>query len=97
MEVRALPYLHWWTFLGYYQSVDHDGLFGFVLTIRQKKTRGKKLENTSRSFIAPTSIFAVSKKNLLRKRRRTPCNPCLILSRKKVKLNGKRRRRLYYH
>ena len=50
MEVRALPYLHWWTFLGYYQSVDHDGLFGFVLTIRQKKARGKKLEKYEQEF-----------------------------------------------
>ena len=50
MEIRALPYLHWWTFLGYYQSVDHDGLFGFVLTIRQKKARGKKLEKYEQEF-----------------------------------------------
>lgn len=49
-EVRALPYLHWWTFLGYYQSIDHDGLFGYVLTIRQKKAKGKKLEKHEREF-----------------------------------------------
>lgn len=49
-EVRALPYLHWWTFLGYYQSIDHDGLFGFVLTIRQKKAKGKKLEKHEQEF-----------------------------------------------
>lgn len=50
VEVRALPYLHWWTFLGYYQSIDHDGLFGFVLTIRQKKAKGKKLEKYEQEF-----------------------------------------------
>jgi len=50
VEVRALPYLHWWTFLGYYQSIDHDGLFGYVLTIRQKKAKGKKLEKHEREF-----------------------------------------------
>ena len=55
MEVRALPYLHWWTFLGYYQSVDHDGLFGFVLTIRQKKARGKNLEKYEQE-INPSNI-----------------------------------------
>ena len=49
-EVRALPYLHWWTFLGYYQTVDHDGLFSFVLTIRQKRARGKKLEKYEQEF-----------------------------------------------
>lgn len=50
VEVRALPYLHWWTFLGYYQSIDHESLFGFVLTIRQKKAKGKKLEKHEREF-----------------------------------------------
>lgn len=49
-EVRALSYLHWWTFLGYYQSIDHDGLFGFVLTIRQKRAKGKKLEKHEQEF-----------------------------------------------
>jgi hypothetical protein len=49
-EVRSLSYLHWWTFLGYYQSIDHDGLFGFILTIRQKKARGKKLEKYEQEF-----------------------------------------------
>lgn len=50
MEVRSLQYLHWWTFLGYYQSIDGDGLFGFVLTIRQKKAKGKKLEKHEQEF-----------------------------------------------
>ncbi len=50
VEVRTLPYLHWWTFLGYYQSIDHDGLFGYVLTIRQKKAKGKKLEKHEQEF-----------------------------------------------
>ena len=50
MEVRALPYLHWWTFLGYFQSVDHDDLFSYVLGIRQKRAKGKKLEKWEREF-----------------------------------------------
>lgn len=50
MEVRALPFLHWWTFLGYFQSIDHDDLWGQVLTIRQKRARGKKLEKWERDF-----------------------------------------------
>ena len=49
-EVRALPYLHWWTFLGHFQSVDHESLWGFVLSIRQKKAKGKKLEKHEQEF-----------------------------------------------
>lgn len=63
VEVRALPYLHWWTFLGYYQSIDHDGLFGFVLTIRQKKAKGKKLEKYEQEFYrSNTSLCRVDDK-----------------------------------
>ena len=48
-EVRALPYLHWWTFLGYYMEIG-DGLFAQVLNIRQKKSKGKKLEKWEKEF-----------------------------------------------
>ena len=50
MEVRSVPYMHWWTFLGYFESVDPDGLFGTVLSLRQKKARGKKLEKYEQEF-----------------------------------------------
>lgn len=49
-EVRELPYLHWWTFLGYFQSVDHDDLLSYVLGIRQKRAKGKHLEKWERDF-----------------------------------------------
>lgn len=49
-EVRAEPYMHWWTFLGYFQSIDRDDLWGFVLTIRQKKAKHKKLEKHETEF-----------------------------------------------
>lgn len=51
-EVRSLPFLHWWTFLGYFQSIDRDDLWGTVLTIRQKKAKGKKLEAHEKEFYA---------------------------------------------
>ena len=50
MEVRSVPYLHWWTFYGYYQSIDHESLCGFVMMIRQKRARGKKLEKYEKEF-----------------------------------------------
>lgn len=49
-EVRAVPYLHWWTFLGYFQSIDSEDLWGQVLTIRQKKARHKPLEKWEQEF-----------------------------------------------
>lgn len=50
MEVRAVSYLHWWTFLGYFQTIDHDDLWGFILLIRQKRVKGKKLEKHEQEF-----------------------------------------------
>lgn len=52
MEVRSVDYLHWWTFLGYFQAIDRDDLWGVVLTIRQKKAKGKKLEKHEKEFLA---------------------------------------------
>lgn len=49
-EVRALPFVHWWTFLGWFQSIDHDNVWTMVLTIRQKKATGKKLEKYEKEF-----------------------------------------------
>ena len=48
-EVRDTP-MHWWTFLGFYQSIDHEDLFSFVVSIRQKKARHKKLEKYESDF-----------------------------------------------
>lgn len=51
-EIRLLPYMHWWTFLGYFQEAGKDDLWGMVLAIRQKKKRGKKLEKFEKEFYA---------------------------------------------
>ena len=48
-EVRALPYVHWWTFMGWYMEIK-DGLFSQVLSIRQKRSKGKKLEKYEMEF-----------------------------------------------
>lgn len=50
LEVRAVPYMHWWTFLGYFESIDNESLLGTVLALRQKKARGKKLEKHEQEF-----------------------------------------------
>lgn len=48
-EVRAEPYIHWWTFMGYYSAVG-ESLLSTVITIRDKMMRGKKLEKHEREF-----------------------------------------------
>ena len=48
-EIRALEYLHWYTFLSYYQEIG-DCLFAHVVSIRDKKSRGKPLDKQEREF-----------------------------------------------
>lgn len=49
MEVRSEPYIHWWTFLGYYMAVGESPL-ATVVGIRDKIVRGKKLEKHELEF-----------------------------------------------
>lgn len=48
-ETRALQYLHWWTFMGYFMEIE-DGVFSQVLAIRQKLAKGKALEKWEKEF-----------------------------------------------
>lgn len=49
-EVRALEYLHWWTFIGYYMSIG-ECLFGTVVSLRKKIAENEKLEKYEKKFI----------------------------------------------
>lgn len=42
-------YTHWWTFMGYFDEI-YDGLFSQVLSIRQKRAKGKKLDKWEKEF-----------------------------------------------
>lgn len=48
-ELRAEPYCHWWTFLGYFNEIQ-EGLFSTVLEIRSKRSRGKKLDQWEKDY-----------------------------------------------
>ena len=48
-EIRALPYLHWWTFMGAYMEIG-ESLFSQVVSLRKKRTQKKKLEKWEREF-----------------------------------------------
>ncbi len=49
-ETRELPYLHWWTFLGYFNEIG-EGNFSFIVGIRDKLNNHKKLEKHEREFL----------------------------------------------
>lgn len=48
-EVRAMPYIHWWTFLGYYTAIGECS-FSNIISIRYKIKAGKKLEKYEQEF-----------------------------------------------
>ena len=50
-EVRAIEYLHWWTFLGYFSEVG-ESVLSTVVGIRDKIKRNKKLEKHEKEFKA---------------------------------------------
>lgn len=48
-EIRALPYLHWWTFMGYYLAIGESPL-STIVGIRNKLAKPEKLEKHERKF-----------------------------------------------
>lgn len=49
LEVRALPFLHWWTFMGYFGAIG-EGQLSTLVTIREKLRKGKKLESWEQDY-----------------------------------------------
>ena len=49
-EVRALDYCHWWTFMGYFDSISSESTFANVVSIRNKRAKGKKLEKWEQEY-----------------------------------------------
>ena len=48
-EIRALPYMHWWTFLAYFNAIG-EGQLSTVVSIRDKLRRGRKLEKWEQEY-----------------------------------------------
>lgn len=48
-EVRACEYLHWWTFMGFFNCIG-EGLFSAVVSVRSKLSKGKRLEKWEKEF-----------------------------------------------
>lgn len=62
-ETRELEYLHWWTFLGYFNEVG-EGTFSFIVGIRHKLNKGKKLEKHEKEFLFHNKELVLMKKPL---------------------------------
>ena len=48
-EIREVPFLHWWTFLGWFHAIG-EGQLSSLVTIRDKLNRGKKLEGWEQEY-----------------------------------------------
>lgn len=48
-EIRLEPYVHWWTFMGYYLAVG-DCPLATIVGIREKLLSGKKLDKWEQDF-----------------------------------------------
>lgn len=48
-EIRALEYLHWWSFISAYYEIG-DCTFAMIVRIRDKKARGKTLDKQEREW-----------------------------------------------
>lgn len=48
-EVRALPFVHWWTFLSWFHAIG-EGQLSTLVSIRDRLRRGKKLEPWQKEF-----------------------------------------------
>lgn len=50
-EIRSLDYLHFWTFIGFFNEIG-EGMFATVINIRNKKNKHQKLEKWEQEFYA---------------------------------------------
>lgn len=48
-EIRAMPFLHWWTFVAYFNAIG-EGQLSTLISIRDKLNRGKKLEKWEQEY-----------------------------------------------
>ena len=50
-EIRSEPYLHWWTFMGYFTAIGESPI-STIIHIRDKIVKGKRLEKHEREYKA---------------------------------------------
>jgi hypothetical protein len=57
-DVRSLPYLHWWSFLGAFGEME-EGLCSMILSLRRKLADGEKLEDWEKKWVRKNSDLVV--------------------------------------
>lgn len=48
-EIRAIPYVHWWTFLSWFHGIG-EGQLSLLVGIREKLRKGKKLDPHEKDY-----------------------------------------------
>lgn len=66
-EIRAEQYLHWWTFMGYFNAVGESAL-ATVVGIRDKIVKGKKLEKYEQEFRRDNPHYFIWDKRTLKQK-----------------------------
>ena len=59
--IAKTPYLHWWTFMGYYFNIG-ECAFSTIVSIRSKIKEGKKLEKYEQDFKRNNPQYFVAKR-----------------------------------
>lgn len=49
-DVRAADYLHWWTFISYFNEIDGETTFAAIVRIRAKLRRHQRLSKEEQDF-----------------------------------------------
>lgn len=65
-EIRFEPYVHWWTFMGYYNSIDGESSFAYIVSLRNKLKKNKKLTKEEKEFIRDNPQHFIWKKDRIR-------------------------------
>ena len=68
-EVREVEYMHWWTFLSAYMEIG-ECTFTHILSIRQKRATGKKLEKWEQDYIRDNKDLVLLKDKLTEQEKR---------------------------
>lgn len=81
-EIRSLPFVHWWTFLGWFSAVG-EGRLSAVVSIRKKLSEGKALEPWEKEWC---------RKNPQRARLKGPEDPGALLEKQRLEqmLSGRK-------
>lgn len=60
-EIRAVKYMHWWTFLSAYMEIGGDCTFSQVVGIRDKLAKHKKLDKSEREWLRRNQNLVIIK------------------------------------